>query len=80
MVGILEDELTGFQQLQAPAGDEDEVNAIVDELQKQVDAVKADPGVLRISAKAIAIGKPFRQAAGDYGIASCQNPDPTAAG
>ena len=57
----------------------EQVAKLVDLLQKQVDALKANPEVLRIPKQAVAIGKPFRAAAGAYGIADCENPQADAA-
>jgi hypothetical protein len=69
LIPSIQGQIDGIDDLSAPAGDEDQVNAIVDEAQSALDKGKADPSLL-VSEK----NDPFSKAnklANDYGLKAC---------
>ena len=63
----VETQLSGIRELGVPEGDEDQVNALLDEADSAVEAVKEDPA-------AAASGDPFAEAnklATEYGLTEC---------
>jgi hypothetical protein len=64
---IIQGEIDGIRALGAPAGDEQQVNAILDEAQSALDKAKQDPNVF-------VNGDPFKKANQDanaYGLTAC---------
>jgi hypothetical protein len=64
---IIQGEIDGIKALGAPAGDEQQVNAILDDAQSALDKAKQDPSVF-------ANGDPFKKAnqeAKAYGLTAC---------
>ena len=68
MVPTIQGEIDGIKALGAPAGDEDQVNAILDAAQSALDKAKADPSTLTSN------DDPFAEAndlANAYGLTEC---------
>lgn len=69
MVPTIQSEIDGIAALGAPAGDEDQVNAILDAAQSGLDEVEADPTIFATSNE-----DPFAEAnklGDEYGITEC---------
>jgi len=69
-IPVIEDERDQLDELGAPEGDEEEVDAILNGLDDAIAAVKADPG------SALSDSGPFdevNQLAQDYGLTDCGN-------
>ena len=71
IVPALQKQVDGIAALSPPAGDEDQVQAIVDAVQEGIDKVEADPSLLAQSAGSV---NPFARAntlAKQYGLKVC---------
>ena len=70
VIPSIQDQVDGIRALGAPAGDEDQVNAILDAAQQGIDDAKADPSLLESNGS----NDPFEEAnklATAYGLTEC---------